>query len=101
MAKTLPEEPSFEEALAQLEIVVRDLEDGQIGLEQSLTRYELGIGLIKRCQAQLRQAEQRIQLLTGIDEDGQPSLQPFRPQQPGSGDSNGARKKDSDADNLF
>jgi exodeoxyribonuclease VII small subunit len=73
---------SFEAALAQLEEVVRALEDGQIGLEESLSRYEIGVGLIKRCQAQLRQAEQRIQLLTGVDENGQPSLQVF---QPGSG----------------
>jgi exodeoxyribonuclease VII small subunit len=70
---------SFEEALAQLEEVVRALEDGQIGLEESLSRYERGVGLIKRCQAQLRHAEQRIQLLTGVDENGQPSLQVFQP----------------------
>ena len=100
MAKILPEEPTFEEALAQLDGVVRDLEDGQIGLEESLTRYELGVGLIKRCQAQLRQAEQRIQLLTGIDEDGQPSLQPFQalPQQLGSSETKTARKRASDSD---
>jgi exodeoxyribonuclease VII small subunit len=69
---------SFEEALAQLEAVVRALEDGQIGLEESLSRYEVGVGLIKRCQAQLRQAEQRIQLLTGVDGNGQPSLQTYQ-----------------------
>ena len=78
MAQNIRAEQSFEEALAQLEEVVRELEDGQIGLEESLSRYELGVGLIKRCQAQLRQAEQRIQLLTGVDENGQPSLQLFQ-----------------------
>jgi exodeoxyribonuclease VII small subunit len=72
-----PEDVSFEEALAELEQVVRDLESGETGLEESLGRYERGVGLIKRCYAQLREAEQRILLLTGTDEEGKPVLQPF------------------------
>ena len=47
---------TFEQALAELDRIVRDLEDGQIGLEESLTRYGQGVGLLKRCYAQLRQA---------------------------------------------
>jgi exodeoxyribonuclease VII small subunit len=69
---------SFEEALAELEQVVHDLEDGQIGLEASLARYERGVGLIKTCYAQLRDAEQRILLVTGTDDEGKPILQPFQ-----------------------
>jgi exodeoxyribonuclease VII small subunit len=69
---------SFEDALAELERVVRDLEDGQTGLEESLACYERGVGLIKRCYAQLRDAEQRILLVTGTDEEGKPVLQPFQ-----------------------
>ena len=69
---------SFEEALAELEQVVADLEDGQIGLEASLARYERGVGLIKTCYAQLRDAEQRILLVTGTDDEGKPILQPFQ-----------------------
>src|ERR1700756_4519301 len=69
---------SFEHALAELEQVVRDLEDGQVGLEQSLARYERGVGLIKACYARLRDAEQRILLVTGTDEEGKPVLQPFQ-----------------------
>ena len=68
---------SFEDALAELEQVVHDLEDGQIGLEDSLARYERGVGLIKACYAQLRDAEQRILLVTGTDDEGKPILQPF------------------------
>jgi exodeoxyribonuclease VII small subunit len=68
---------SFEEAMAELEQVVRDLEDGSISLEESLARYERGVGLIKRCYAQLRDAEQRIIQVTGTEE-GQPILQPFQ-----------------------
>jgi exodeoxyribonuclease VII small subunit len=69
---------SFEDALAELEQVVRDLEDGQVGLEESLARYERGVGLIKACYAQLRDAEQRILLVTGTDDEGKPILQPFQ-----------------------
>src|SRR5947209_12865564 len=68
---------TFEQALTELEGIVRALEDGQTGLEESLARYEQGVGLLKRCYGQLRQAEQRIQLLAGLDDDGKPILKPF------------------------
>ena len=69
---------TFEESLLELERMVRELEDGRLGLEDALARYEQGVGLIKSCYQQLRQAEQRILLLTGIDEEQQPILQPFK-----------------------
>jgi len=72
------EPPSFEDVLLQLEQTVRELEDGRLGLDEALARYEQGVGLIKSCHARLRQAEQRILLLTGMDDDGRPVLQPFQ-----------------------
>jgi exodeoxyribonuclease VII small subunit len=72
-----PESLTFEQALAELEGIVRELEDGQTDLEQALSRYEQGVGLLKRCYAQLQQAEQRILLLTGQDESGLPVTRPF------------------------
>jgi exodeoxyribonuclease VII small subunit len=69
---------SFEQALVELEKIVRDLEDGKTGLEESLARYEQGVGLLRRCYGQLRQAEQRIVELTGLDADGQPRTRPFQ-----------------------
>lgn len=72
-----PTEPSFEHSLAELERVVRDLEDGQTGLEEALARYEAGVGLLRHCYAQLKDAEQRIVLLAGVDGDGQPVTRPF------------------------
>ena len=72
------EELPFEEALVELERTVRDLEDGRLGLDEALSRYERGVGLIKGCHARLRQAEQRILMLTGADDAGQPILQPFQ-----------------------
>jgi exodeoxyribonuclease VII small subunit len=68
---------TFEQALTELEQVVRDLEGGQLGLEEALSRYEAGVGLLKRCFTELRTAEQRILLLTGIDADGQAICEPF------------------------
>jgi exodeoxyribonuclease VII small subunit len=76
MAKAV-DPPTFEHALADLEKIVRDLEDGKIGLDESLKRYELGVGLLKHCYGQLRQAELKIVELLGVDENGEPRLKPF------------------------
>jgi exodeoxyribonuclease VII small subunit len=72
-----PAERTFEEALAELEAIVRDLEDGATGLDESLARYDAGIGLLKYCYGQLRQADQRILRLTGTDVEGRPMTEPF------------------------
>jgi len=71
------QEQSFEQALAALEQIVRDLEDGRCGLAESLARYEQGVKLLKNCYAQLEQAERRIELLTGIDAAGNAVVAPF------------------------
>jgi exodeoxyribonuclease VII small subunit len=77
MSDAPPDNLTYEQALAELEQIVRDLEDGQTGLEESLARYERGVGLLKRCYGQLCQAEQRILLLAGVDEAGRPVTRPF------------------------
>jgi exodeoxyribonuclease VII small subunit len=77
MSDAPPDSPTFEQALAELEQIVRELEDGQTGLEAALASYEKGVGLLKRCYGQLRAAEQRIVQLTGVDAEGRPVLQPF------------------------
>ena len=69
--------PSFEDALASLEQIVRDLEEGKLGLAESLTRYETGVKLLKQCFGLLESAERRIELLTGVDAAGNPVTQPF------------------------
>ena len=73
------EPKTFEDALAELEKIVHDLEDGETGLEVALQRYEDGVGLLRRCYDQLRKVEQRILELTGKDEAGNPVLKPFEP----------------------
>jgi exodeoxyribonuclease VII small subunit len=78
MSDSPPDDLSFEESLVELERLVRELEDSRLGLDDSLARYERGVGLIRRCHDHLRQAEQRILLLSGTDENSQPVLQPFQ-----------------------
>ena len=68
---------TFEQSLEGLERIVRDLEEGKVGLEESLALYENGVTLIRRCQEQLRKAEQRIVELLGQDEEGNMVTRPF------------------------
>ena len=69
--------PTFEESLQQLDAIVHALEEGQIGLDESLQRYEEGVKLLRRCYDLLQGAERRIELLTGLDMDGNPVTEPF------------------------
>lgn len=69
--------PSFEQALEQLEHIVHQLEEGEIGLAEALDHYEKGIGLLKQCYGLLERAERRIELLSGIDAAGNPITEPF------------------------
>jgi exodeoxyribonuclease VII small subunit len=71
------EQITFEQALAAIESLVRDLEEGQLGLEESLARYERGVKLLRQCHEQLQQAERRIELLAGVDAEGNPICTPL------------------------
>ena len=53
----------FEAAIAELETIVKKLEEGDLALEQSLALYERGVQLSRFCHAQLEQAERRIEIL--------------------------------------
>jgi exodeoxyribonuclease VII small subunit len=104
MSDSRDESLTFEQSLTELDRIVRDLEDGQLGLEDALTRYEAGVGLLKRCFAQLRRAEQRILLLTGTDAEGRPVTQPFEhaaTADTANADSKRRRKKDDEPEILF
>jgi exodeoxyribonuclease VII small subunit len=77
-----PETPSFEAALASLESIVHDLEDGDLGLAEALARYEQGIKHLRHCYDLLEQAERKIELLTGIDAEGRAKTVPFSADEP-------------------
>jgi exodeoxyribonuclease VII small subunit len=60
---TKPDEPTFEQALMQLEQIVQKLEKGELPLEDSLRLYEEGIRLSRLCHGKLEEAEGRIEVL--------------------------------------
>ncbi len=61
----------FESSLAALEKIVRELERGDLPLEQSLELFEQGVRLSRECQERLQQAERRIEILLS-DSEGRP-----------------------------
>jgi exodeoxyribonuclease VII small subunit len=69
--------PDFETALARMEAIVFELEEGRIGLAEALARYEEGVGLLRQCFALLETAERRIELLTGVDSAGNPVVEAY------------------------
>jgi len=70
-------EPSFEEALSQLERIVENLERGEPELTTALAKYEKGVKLLTQCYRLLDQAEHSVALLTGVDNQGNPLTAPF------------------------
>lgn len=69
---------SFEQALAELELIVQKLERGQLDLDAAIGAYERGTALRQHCNAKLREAELRVEKLT-LDGAGNPQLAPLDP----------------------
>ncbi len=72
-----PTPVSFEHALERLGEVVRDLEEGNLTLDESLARYEEGMRFLNQCQKMLSSAERKIEVLRGFDAAGNPITQPL------------------------
>jgi exodeoxyribonuclease VII small subunit len=70
-------EPSFEQALTQLEQIVASLERGEPELTAALAKYEQGVRLLTLCHRLLDGAEQSVALLTGVDDRGNPLTAAF------------------------
>ena len=58
----------FEHSLDELEQLVEKMEQGEMNLEDSLAAYERGVGLYRRCQSALEQAQLRVRLLADPDQ---------------------------------
>lgn len=67
----------FEQSLDELELLVDKMEQGEMSLEESLAAYERGVGLYRRCQTALEQAELRVRLLS--DPEQPDTVEPFAP----------------------
>ncbi len=85
------QEPSFEQAVAELEELIERIESGQVGLEECLTQYERGMKLIARCQSVLGAAQKRIAELN-VNADG--SLRSQAGQEDDAGDADGDLSED-------
>jgi exodeoxyribonuclease VII small subunit len=77
MPKAKEKEPGFEASLASLEKIVAQLESGDLPLERALELFEDGVGLARRCQSQLEDAERKVELL--LRERGEIKAVPFEP----------------------
>ena len=67
---------SFEDSVKRLDEIVKHLESGDLPLEESLSLFEEGTGLITSCNAMLEEAEQKVSILR-IGKDGSLSEEPF------------------------
>ncbi len=70
------DELKFEEAMAELEEVVRKLEAGDVPLEESLTAFEKGVSLVRTLHTRLDSVQEKIEQLTAGSR-GEPSLEPL------------------------
>ncbi len=71
MSDTPVSEMSFEQAMSELEAVVGRLERGDVPLEDSIALYERGAELKKRCEAKLKEAEEKVAQIN-LSSDGSP-----------------------------
>ncbi|WP_377192053.1 exodeoxyribonuclease VII small subunit [Ruegeria meonggei] len=72
MTDTPVDQMTFEQAMKELETVVGQLERGDVALDQSIALYERGAALKKRCEDELKRAEEKVAAIT-LDADGQPT----------------------------
>ena len=67
--------PDFESSLAELEALVAKLEQGDVPLEEALKTFERGVALTRQCQAALRTAQQKVEVL--LSRNGEETVEPF------------------------
>ena len=77
------EQLTFEQALAELEQLVQEMESGNLELERALQLFERGMQLVRYCNEQLDTAELRVRQLAPDALSGEePGLTPFEPSAP-------------------
>ncbi|MEX2606704.1 MAG: exodeoxyribonuclease VII small subunit [Kiritimatiellia bacterium] len=77
-AKTQTDELSFEDALKRLEQLVKEMEAGELSLDQMIAHFEEGTGLVEKCGKRLNEVERRIEKL--VKKDGKIETEPFDPE---------------------
>ena len=82
-ARKSPNPPDFEKAMKELETLVERLERGELPLEEALKQFERGVELTATCQAALKSAEQRVEIL--LKKSGGSEIAEFEPEPGGPG----------------
>src|SRR5262245_6826426 len=74
--------PDFEQSMKELEALVERLEHGDLPLEEALKQFERGVTLTRACQAALKAAEQKVEILlkAASGDGGQPTVADFEPE---------------------
>ena len=67
--------PDFEQSLTELEALVAKLEQGDVPLEEALKTFERGVALTRQCQAALRTAQQKVEVL--LARNGEETIEAF------------------------
>jgi len=67
---------NLEKSLSGLEALVEELEGGELPLDKAMQKFEEGVKLTKECQAALKEAEQKVEILLH-DAEGEESLESF------------------------
>ncbi|HEX5162901.1 MAG TPA: exodeoxyribonuclease VII small subunit [Steroidobacteraceae bacterium] len=67
--------PDFEQSLTELEALVAKLEQGDVPLEEALKTFERGVALTRQCQAALRTAQQKVEVL--LARNGEETIESF------------------------
>jgi exodeoxyribonuclease VII small subunit len=75
MTPGTPTPPDFEQALAELERLVERLERGDLPLDEALKTFERGVTLTRHCQAALKDAQQKVEIL--LKRGGTVGVEPF------------------------
>ncbi|WFB34475.1 exodeoxyribonuclease VII small subunit [Kiritimatiellota bacterium B12222] len=72
------DEIPFEEAMKRLEVLVQQMEGGELSLDQMITHFEEGSALVEKCGQRLNEVERRIEKL--VKKDGEIRSEPFDPE---------------------
>ena len=73
--KTSKKEPSFEASIERVEEILKEMEAGQIGLDQMMAHYEEGMKTVKACTDKLNEVEKKIEQLS--EKNGEIETEPF------------------------
>jgi exodeoxyribonuclease VII small subunit len=90
-AKSSDKQPGFEKSLERLEMIVREMESGELSLEKMMKHFEEGMGLVGICSAKLNEVERKIELL--VKQGEKTALAPFEmPEDPAEEEAVGETK---------